>query len=142
MTLGFKKKFGFKPKILDGTKKHTIRRDSKNRWKVGMTIHMAQGLHSKAYDHFNADRPDLQVVKGIQKFEINYCPDSGDVNIFIDNSFQCAIDPKFSDFIISYTNFDILQFAKNDGFDSIDDFLKYFNTDFTGKIIHWTDFKY
>ena len=29
-----------------------------------------------------------------------------------------------------------------DGFDSIEDFFKYFTNDFTGKIIHWTDLKY
>lgn len=32
--------------------------------------------------------------------------------------------------------------AENDGFDSIEDFFAWFNEDFTGKIIHWTDFKY
>jgi len=32
--------------------------------------------------------------------------------------------------------------ARNDGFESVDDFFKWFNADFQGKIIHWTDFKY
>lgn len=32
--------------------------------------------------------------------------------------------------------------AKNDGFDSLADFLTWFNKDFTGRIIHWTDKKY
>lgn len=32
--------------------------------------------------------------------------------------------------------------ALNDGFDSVEDFFEYFNEDFTGKIIHWTDLKY
>jgi hypothetical protein len=30
----------------------------------------------------------------------------------------------------------------NDGFDSVDDFFEWFNEDFAGKIIHWTDLKY
>ena len=32
--------------------------------------------------------------------------------------------------------------VQNDGFDSADDFFSYFNKDFKGKIIHWTDLKY
>ena len=37
----------------------------------------------------------------------------------------------------------MLQLAKNDGFDSIEDFFKFFTKDiFVYKLIHWTDFKY
>lgn len=36
----------------------------------------------------------------------------------------------------------MLQLALNDGFDTIEDFFAYFNKDFTGKLIHWTDLKY
>lgn len=32
--------------------------------------------------------------------------------------------------------------AKNDGFIDLADFLNWFKSDFTGKIIHWTNFKY
>jgi hypothetical protein len=32
--------------------------------------------------------------------------------------------------------------ATNDGFDTVDEFFQWFNEDFTGKIIHWTDLKY
>ena len=32
--------------------------------------------------------------------------------------------------------------AKNDGFDSVEDFFKWFHSDFQGKIVHWTDFRY
>ncbi len=32
--------------------------------------------------------------------------------------------------------------AVNDGFSSADDFLKWFNKDFDGQIIHWTNLKY
>jgi len=34
------------------------------------------------------------------------------------------------------------QLAINDGFDCIDDFFAWFNTDFTGKIIWFVDKKY
>lgn len=36
----------------------------------------------------------------------------------------------------------LLALANNDGFDTVEDFFAYFKTDFTGKIIHWTNFKY
>ena len=32
--------------------------------------------------------------------------------------------------------------AKHDGFNSMEDFFKWFDKDFKGKIIHWTDFRY
>ena len=34
------------------------------------------------------------------------------------------------------------ELAKNDGFESVEDFFAYFNKDFKGKIIHWTDLQY
>ena len=37
---------------------------------------------------------------------------------------------------------EVKQLAINDGFDNVSDFHNYFNEDFIGKIIHWTDFKY
>ena len=43
---------------------------------------------------------------------------------------------------IVLTNKQIEQLAKNDGFDSVQDFFNWFNEDFNGRIIHWTDFKY
>jgi len=32
--------------------------------------------------------------------------------------------------------------AKNDGFESVEDFWKWFNVEKTFRCIHWTDFKY
>ena len=37
---------------------------------------------------------------------------------------------------------DIERLSKNDGFDSIEDFWSFFNQDYQGMIIHWTDTKY
>ena len=39
-------------------------------------------------------------------------------------------------------NIDIGIKINNDGFDSIENFLRWFNKDFEGKIIHWTGFRY
>jgi len=51
MILGFKTKFT--DKILNGSKIHTIRKDSKNRWKVGNTIHFANGIRTKNNNETN-----------------------------------------------------------------------------------------
>lgn len=37
---------------------------------------------------------------------------------------------------------EVEKLAINDGFDSVEDFFAYFNKDFTGQIIHWTNLKY
>ena len=37
---------------------------------------------------------------------------------------------------------EIEKLALNDGFDSIPHFFQWFNDDFKGKIIHWTELKY
>lgn len=47
MILSFKEQFI--PKILDGTKIHTIREDKKNRWEAGKKIHFATGVRTKNY---------------------------------------------------------------------------------------------
>lgn len=40
------------------------------------------------------------------------------------------------------SDFDTERVAKNDGFDSIEDFWSFFNEPYQGMIIHWTDTKY
>ena len=39
-------------------------------------------------------------------------------------------------------SFTVENIARNDGFDSINEFFDFFDKDFSGKIIHWTDKKY
>jgi hypothetical protein len=34
------------------------------------------------------------------------------------------------------------QLAINDGFETVEHFFRWFNEDFSGKIIHWTDLRY
>ena len=42
-----------------------------------------------------------------------------------------------------YLNYDEIKILSlNDGFDSVQQFFKWFNKDFEGKIIHWTKLKY
>ena len=102
----------FKPKI------HTIRQDKHNRWKKDMRIDFYINSRTKSAFCF---APFL-AVKRVQIIEII------ENDIFIDDR-QLAL-------------FEIQKLAKNDGFDSVADFYDYFGSNYTGKIIHWTDFKY
>lgn len=108
-------------------KKHTLRSDEKDRWKVGMMIHFFINVRTKNMFRFAPRIP----VKSIQKVEVqnpyhnnpDYFP-----NVIIDGRMLIKQE--------------IQELAINDGFDSVDDFFEWFNEDFTGKIIHWTDLKY
>lgn len=137
MNLGFKKKYPwgkptlFKEKILSGTKIHSIREDKKRRWKVGMLIHMAYGIRTKFYECFcNKHRCKL-----IQEIRIKY--NGKYPTVYIDG-FLFAEETE----TLWYALDDMMILAKNDGFDSVEDFFKWFNKDFEGVIIHWTSFRY
>ena len=129
MVIGFKKQFV--PKILDGTKEHTIREDATNRWKVGMTMHMATGVRTKGYNQFAK-----KTCIGIQNVEIRWRNPPADslegrsVKVFIDGKNISSHDEILDTLV------------KKDGFTDRKEFFTWFSEDFTGKILHWTDFKY
>jgi len=118
-----------KPKI------HTIREDKNDRWKTGNKI-----------DFFiNSRRPDmfrfchtLKVVS-VQKIEIYYFPLT---TIPVQKVPVVKIDGIIIYDAAAINHRQMFELAINDGFESIEDFFNYFNEDFTGKIIHWTDEKY
>lgn len=117
-------------------KHHTMREDEKDRWKAGNKIDYFINCRQKDMFRF---APVLPVVS-TQKVEIRWYElfDKKMVRVFIDNkSFACV---KFDGIMI--VTGEMLLFAKNDGFDTIEDFFAYFNEDFKGKIIHWTDLRY
>ncbi|KQT17403.1 hypothetical protein ASG31_08305 [Chryseobacterium sp. Leaf404] len=119
----------YSPKI------HTIRKDDKNRWKVGVMIDFFINARTKDMFRF---APKIQVVS-IQEFEIKYFGLT--VQILIDEEwFGDAFFDQFKN--IECHNLDLETLAQNDGFASLDEFFEYFNEDFKGKIIHWTNFKY
>lgn len=129
MILSFKEQF--KDPILKGTKLHTIREDKTNRWKPGNKIEMATGVRTKNYNCFKKS-----VCVSTQTIEIKhgriYDVNSGDFLLGI----RILIDGKELD------SLKINGLAKNDGFVDIIHFANWFNTDFYGKIIHWTHLKY
>ena len=128
MVLGFTKSFvvfnkrkptGFEEKIINGTKIHSVRWDDHDRWKSGCKIHFCTGVRTSKYNCFHEG-----VCKNTQKITI----DSG--RIIVEGTYLSDEEVK--------------QFAKNDGFDSVDDFWWWFDqySPFIGKIIHWTDLLY
>lgn len=128
MIIGYKKQFP--DKIIAGTKRHTFREDPHNRWHAGMKMHQSTGVRTKQYKLIRID-----ICNGIQKIEIIHR--AGEVFIKID-------DKHYFDSINFNTDNinNIAQIATNDGFDSVEAFFEWFSSDFTGKIIHWTDLRY
>lgn len=109
-------------------KLHTIREDKNNFWKVGMKIHMVVFNRTKNRYQF---APVLE-VKSVQKIEMINGGDGDSVYdwplVIINGN------------AIKYKK--VQKLALNDGFDSIEQFFKWFDKDFEGKIIHWTNLKY
>lgn len=119
-------------------KLHTIREDKKERWKPGTKIDFFINCRQPTMFRF---APVLPVVS-IQKVKIKWFNIYGDVvaRVFIDGKSFAYV--KFKNDTIVTLEGEMLQLAHNDGFDTIEDFFAYFNKDFTGKIIHWTDKRY
>lgn len=127
MVLGFKKQF--KTSIVKGDKIHTIREDKNDRWRAGNLIHFATGVRTKEYNNFLKRTcksvQDIEIIHNENKEHEMY--DKG-VWVLIDN--------------IVLSDFGVERLALNDGFSSVYEFLQWFNKDFKGKIIHWTNFRY
>ncbi|GAF06023.1 hypothetical protein [Saccharicrinis fermentans] len=121
---GTSKPTNFEYKIKRGEKIHTILADVKTRWKVGMKIQQANGVRNKYYNCFQEN-----ICTGVQSIKIE-CPTEymNDVKIYVDDRLL-NID-------------EMIELAHNDGFDCLGEFLLWFNEDFEGKIINWTDKRY
>lgn len=112
-------------------KKHSIRKDPKNRWKAGNKIHnkiwTGRPYHSPTFQF----TPVLKCVS-TQAIEIVWEDIDGcrmeTPIIFIDGNW---IVGKQAEALII-----------NDGFDSVEEFYAYFNKTTKETIIHWTNFKY
>lgn len=125
-----------KPKL------HTIRADTSNRWKAGMDIHMVINNRTKNRFQF---APLVKCVS-VQKIEIEWT-DSGtllgrEARVYIDETKQIGKYSEKEKYYLDVPGRSLQELAINDGFDSVEDFFAYFNKDFKGKIIHWTDLKY
>tara|TARA_R110002124_G_scaffold246210_1_gene411304 strand:+ start:133 stop:663 length:531 start_codon:yes stop_codon:yes gene_type:complete len=119
-------------KRLENPKIHTIREDAKDRWQVGTMIDFFINCRQPTMFRF---APRIPVVS-IQEIEIIYYTDR--------ETLIKDLPPKKAVVVGNsrLNQIEIEQLAQNDGFDTIEDFFAYFNDDFKGKIIHWTNLKY
>lgn len=124
MVLGFKPQFV--SKILDGSKIHTFRADTQLRWKEGRSIQFATGRRTKNYKQFLEGK-----CKSIQTLFISH--DRKAVWLATEKGL-------FIPGLIGKLDVELI--AKNDGFESVEDFWKWFNVEGVFRCIHWTDFKY
>lgn len=142
MILSFKKKLpsgkptNFENKIKLGIKIHSMREDTHNRWKPGMKIQMAHGVRTKNYRCFD----DTKICTGIQSIKIKYLLITGYQGVVEVRIGGKLFYSQFGEDSYGSCNLELL--AKNDGFDSTSDFFEWFNHDFEGRILHWTDFRY
>ncbi len=112
-------------------KPHTIRRDKFNKWVVGKNIHFFE-WSAKPYRSTHFKFAPVIACVSTQIIEICWTDADG---------FLMAIPTIWVDgkWLVGEAE-ELL--ALNDGFDSLQSFYAWFNKDFTGKIIHWTDLKY
>lgn len=104
----------------------TIREDSNNRWKAGNKIHFV--IFNRTPNRYQF----YPVVKCTSIQEIWISPFSKTFRIWRE---ELESWDKMSPEVIE-------QIAYNDGFNSLKDFWNYFDREFAGKIIHWTETKY
>ncbi len=122
-------------------KLHSIRKG--NRWKAGNSIQMANGVRTHKYHQFNRGIPELEKCVSVQRIHIKHYDGEG-IHISIDHK-MFFYGKIINGSIIpdnDLYNRNIQTLSKNDGFDSPEEFFWWFNKDFTGDIIHWTDLKY
>jgi hypothetical protein len=119
-------------------KKHTIRAGS--RWKVGDKMHMAYGVRTKNYQQFNKGIPELERVKSVQRIEIIH--KSGMCRILIDGHIYGIVPTSHNVSVVKSFLKAGQSLAVNDGFAHEHEFTRWFNKDFEGQIIHWTDLRY
>jgi hypothetical protein len=112
--------------FIPDAKIHTIREDKSGRWRAGMDIHFV--INNRTPQRFQF-APVIK-CKSVQIIEIKVSELNGE-------PLRCIrVDGRLLVFE------EMTRIAINDGFDNIRDFFSYFNKDFTGKIIHWTNRKY
>lgn len=129
----------YQPKI------HTIREDKTNRWGEGNKIHFYINQRTPYQFQF-APVVEVQCVQEIEIVNSYYTTHESGKRTLLYRFVKIDGQPFYSwHDIYEDDNIDkgMLQFAKNDGFDSIEDFFHWFNgNNFKGKIIHWTDKTY
>lgn len=122
------------PGVLISPKPHTIRRG--HRWKKGDKIHMV--IHNRTKDRFQFV-PVIECT-GVQDIEISFSPTFDPPEIKVNKliNYRPYVNVDGNDL----TAQGIEELATNDGFPSVESFFNFFDKDFDGQIVHWTDIRY
>jgi hypothetical protein len=114
----------FIPKI------HTIREDEHDRWRPGMKIHHVYGNRTKKRECFLENEcVSIQRIKIVHK--------ENRISVLINGAAYASIPKTLGS--VHYLDIQkMITLAQNDGFENPTAFFKWFNKDFSGKIIHWT----
>lgn len=125
----------FVEKIKSGLKIHTIRRNASSRWKIGDKI------------HFWKDNP-RNVTKNPYSFGVGAVAQITPIEIrYFRQPISGCCYVKGNKYVMVTVGGDALTreqcetLAKADGFDSFEDFLHWFDSDFDGGVICWSNFK-
>lgn len=122
--------YPFDPKV--SAKKHTIRVDKSNRWRKGMKIHPVINNRTKNRFQF---APEMTCT-GVERIFMSLHPQTEELEISAGDSYLYYPEKE--------------KLATNDGFDSYEDFEKWFHKILikeaaqclSARIIHWTDVRY
>lgn len=109
------------------SKKHSFRSDPTERWEEGKKIHFHHGGRKLKYNCWH-----IGVCTGVQTVRIVWL----DMKMTEIKRPEIWLDNKL------LNNRKMNELAWNDGFDNLTDFFRWFNKDFTGRIIHWSDVRY
>lgn len=129
MILTFKEQF--KEKILAETKIHTVREDETGRWEIGTKIQFTTCGRFQKKTYFKEG-----VCTRTKRVLMSYA---------WNDIIEISIGGK-----MLFGHNERMEFAKNDGFDTWEDFFNWFypkikaseNGYYTAKLIQWTDFDY
>lgn len=137
----YRSKFGdnwdWKPRL--HPKLHTIRIDQNDRWRPEMDIHFV--INGRTKDRFQF----APVVKCVSVQEIEFYWWKPEHPELYPNPYDDKLGDRYCDLYVDNRVLNIEEvesLALNDGFETVEDFFRYFNEDFKGKLIHWTNLKY
>lgn len=116
------------------TKFHTIR--AGNRIGAGDKLHMATGVRTKDYNQFNKGVPGLGLCRSTQGIVIY----REEKEVLIAKFGGTIKGEKHYEYFLQ-TDKQVEVLAENDGM-TVEQFWAWFDKDFTGQIIHWTDLRY
>lgn len=121
----------FVERILSGVKKHTIRTDSHNRWKTGMSIQFWRGNPRNTRGKNKPYQFAVGNVECMSPIKILPSMDS----IILDMPTDLGFIP------ITLRGADLESLARKDGFESWAEMKEFFEEDFNGKLIWWENLK-